>query len=88
MKVPYEVLTDEAKVLIYPGSRKFFPKELPEIREKADKFIESIEGIDLFFELFFRKEDIDDVTPRLAHFLTIRTWHVFGLILQHFLRFM
>ena len=51
MIIPYEALTDEAKVLIFPGSRKFFPAELPELRERATVFCDNLKDVDLLFEL-------------------------------------
>ncbi len=51
MLLPYEELTSEAKVLIYPASRKLFPVELPEIKGKLSRFCEELEGIDICFKL-------------------------------------
>ena len=51
MLVPYEELTSQAKVLIYPGSRKFFPTEFPEIQEELRKFCQELDGIDICFKL-------------------------------------
>jgi len=51
MLVPYEALTEEAKVLIYPGSRKFFPDELPVINQKTTDFCKGLMDIDLCFDL-------------------------------------
>ena len=51
MLVPYEELTSEAKVLIYPGSRKLFPVELPEIEQELRKFCQELDGVDLCFKL-------------------------------------
>ena len=55
MLVSYEELTSEAKVLIYPGSRKFFPVELPEIEQELRNFCQEFDGIDICFKLeYFR----------------------------------
>ena len=51
MLLPYEELTSEAKVLIYPASRKLFPVELPEIESKLSRFCEEFEGVDICFKL-------------------------------------
>jgi len=55
MLVPYEELTSEAKVLIYPGSRKLFPVELPEIEQELRKFCQELDGIDLCFKLEYNR---------------------------------
>lgn len=50
-----EGFTAESKVFIYPGSRKFFPLELPEVELALDKFCNGLEGIDIFFELKYNR---------------------------------
>lgn len=47
----YESLSDESRIFIYPGSRKFYPKELPVIKEKMSEFCRSFEGVELSFEI-------------------------------------
>jgi len=44
-------LSDASRVFIYPGSRKFYPKELPVIREKLDEFCESFGGVELSYDI-------------------------------------
>ncbi len=51
MKVSKETLASESKVIIYPGSRKFYASELPELREKLDSFCESFSGVELDCEI-------------------------------------
>ena len=51
MIVSYEELTPGAKIFIYPASRKFFPVELPEIKEELSKFCKELDGIDICFDL-------------------------------------
>ena len=51
MLVSYESLSDEARIFIYPGSRKFYPNELPLIKEKMNDFCFSFEGTDLTYEI-------------------------------------
>lgn len=46
-----ESLSEDSRVFIYPGSRKFYPKELPVIREKLDEFCESFEGIEMSYDI-------------------------------------
>lgn len=46
-----ESLSDDSRVFIYPGSRKFYPQELPVIREKLEEFCQSLEGVELAFEI-------------------------------------
>ena len=51
MRVTYESLPAEASVLIYPGGRKFYPKELPVVVERMDEFCLSFKGVDLSYEI-------------------------------------
>jgi hypothetical protein len=51
MIVSYEELSPEAKIFIYPASRKFFPLELPEIKGELSKFCQELDGIDICFQL-------------------------------------
>ena len=51
MLVSYESLSEEARIFIYPGSRKFYPNELPLIEEKLKKFCVSFEGAELAYEI-------------------------------------
>lgn len=51
MLVTYDSLPQEASVLIYPGSRKFYPKELPVLADKMEKFCVSFRGVDLCYEI-------------------------------------
>lgn len=41
MLVDYKDLSDEARVWIYPSSRKFYPQEIDEIEQKVQNFVES-----------------------------------------------
>lgn len=41
MTVPFETLSEEAKVWLYPSSRKFYPQELEPLKEKIENFLES-----------------------------------------------
>ena len=51
MHIACKDLTAEAKVIIYPGSRKFFPKEMPILREKLDSFCSGLNGIEIGYEI-------------------------------------
>ena len=51
MLVSYESLSEEARIFIYPGSRKFYPNELPLIEEKLKNFRVSFEGAELAYEI-------------------------------------
>ncbi len=55
MLVSYEELTPEAKVFIYPGSRKLFPAELPEIEKELSKFCQELDEIDMCFKLEYER---------------------------------
>lgn len=54
MFVNYEAISEEAKVWIYPSSRKFYPKELPLIQEKLKDFIENWKKDDENFKASFQ----------------------------------
>lgn len=41
MLTEYSKITDDAKVWVYPSSRKFYPNEIAEVEEKIKLFIES-----------------------------------------------
>jgi len=51
--LPYEDLKPESKIFIYPGSRKFYPDELPEIKQALSKFCEEFEACDMSFKLLY-----------------------------------
>ena len=51
MLVAPKDLSSEAKVMIYPGSRKFFPNEIPVLREQLDSFCSDFNGIDICCEI-------------------------------------
>lgn len=44
-------LSDESRVFIYPASRKFYPKEIPVIREKLNNFCQDFDGVEMSFDL-------------------------------------
>lgn len=61
-----ESLPDESRIFIYPGSRKFYPKEIPVIQEKLNNFCEDFEGVDLSFDIKYDRFlvfVIDEKTP-------------------------
>ena len=41
MFVDYKSISNEAKVWVYPSSRKFYPAEIPEIEQQLKKFVEN-----------------------------------------------
>ncbi len=51
MLVARKDLSAEAKVMIYPGGRKFFPNELPIIREQLDSFCSNLKDVDICYEI-------------------------------------
>lgn len=46
-----ESLSEDSRVFIYPGSRKFYPKEIPVIREKLGEFCECFEGVEMSYDI-------------------------------------
>lgn len=66
MLVDCKNLTNEAKVMIYPGGRKFFPNEMPVLREQLDSFCSNLNGIDLCCKVEYDRFlvfMISEVTP-------------------------
>lgn len=55
MLVSFEELEPESKVFIFPGSRKFFPAELPVIEQELSKFCEETEGVEMSFKLEYQR---------------------------------
>lgn len=53
MFVPFDSLTEEAKVWVYPSNRKFYKEEVPEITEKVKEFVQSWKGNDEEFKASF-----------------------------------
>lgn len=53
MMLSFEDLKPESKIFIYPGSRKFYPNELPELDKALTKFCHDFEGIDISFKLAY-----------------------------------
>lgn len=41
MFVDYKSISNDAKVWVYPSSRKFYPAEIPEIEQQLKKFVEN-----------------------------------------------
>ena len=55
MLVTYDALAAEAKVIIFPGSRKFFPLELPKIEQKLKDFCENLSEIEISFQIKYNR---------------------------------
>lgn len=54
MFVPYESLSDQSKVWVYPSSRKFYKDELDVVEEKIKSFITEWKMEDLDFKASYR----------------------------------
>ncbi|MEE9348754.1 MAG: ABC transporter ATPase [Flavobacteriaceae bacterium] len=75
----YQNLSEEAKVFLYPSSRKFYPNELEELDQKIKEFISSFEDISIAFKIeyqrfiiFFISEDVTISTSfmdKIANFI-------------------
>jgi len=50
-----EVMEPESKVIIFPGSRKFFPDELPEIEKQLHSYCQNVDGIEFFSEIKYNR---------------------------------
>jgi hypothetical protein len=54
MFVDFEEIPEDAKVWVYPSSRKFYPNEIIVIEEKIKKFIESWKSDDTSFKASYK----------------------------------
>lgn len=54
MFVPFENLSEEAKVWIYPSSRKFYQPEIPELEKKIEDFIANWKSNDENFKVSYQ----------------------------------
>ena len=55
MIINYQNLPDEAKVFIYPSSRKFYPKELEGLEEKIKIFISNWTTYSTTFKIEYQR---------------------------------
>ncbi|WP_428742630.1 ABC transporter ATPase [Tenacibaculum sp.] len=53
MFVEFNTLSEEAKVWVYPSSRKFYPQEIDELKEKLQSFVEVWKQDDADFKASF-----------------------------------
>lgn len=53
MFVEFNTLSEEAKVWVYPSSRKFYPQEIDELKEKLQSFVEAWKQDDADFKASF-----------------------------------
>ena len=54
MFVDYKSISDDAKVWIYPSSRKFYPTEINEIENKIKSFVDSWKSDDENFKVSYQ----------------------------------
>ena len=54
MFVDYKSISNDAKVWVYPSSRKFYPAEIPEIEQKLKEFVENWKLEDEHFKVSYR----------------------------------
>lgn len=54
MYVDYTTLSNDAKVWIYPASRKFYPTEIEEVEQKVKQFIENWKKEDESFKASYQ----------------------------------
>lgn len=55
MFVTYDALAAESKVIIFPGSRKFFPVELPKFEQNLKDFCENLSDIEISFQIKYNR---------------------------------
>ena len=53
MFVDYTSISNDAKVWVYPSSRKFYPTEIEEIEQKVKQFVESWKPEDEIFKVSY-----------------------------------
>jgi hypothetical protein len=54
MFIDYKEISEDAKVWVYPSSRKFYPKEIEEIEQKIKEFVENWKKEDEDFKASFQ----------------------------------
>jgi hypothetical protein len=54
MFVDYKSISNDAKVWVYPSSRKFYPTEIPEIEQKLKEFVENWKLEDEHFKVSYQ----------------------------------
>ena len=54
MFVDYTSISNDAKVWVYPSSRKFYPTEIEEIEQKVKQFVESWKPEDEHFKVSYQ----------------------------------
>lgn len=54
MFIDYKEISDDAKVWIYPSSRKFYPTEIDEIESKVKAFVENWKADDENFKVSYQ----------------------------------
>jgi hypothetical protein len=54
MFVDYDTIAEDAKVWIYPSSRKFYPTEIEEIEEKIKTFVKNWKADDENFQVSYQ----------------------------------
>ena len=55
MLINYQNLSEEAKVFLYPSSRKFYPNELEEIEVKVKEFISKLTDVSIAFKIEYKR---------------------------------
>ena len=85
MLVDFKTLSEEAKVWIYPSSRKFYPQEIEGLKEKLKTFSEEWKSEDedfkVSFELKYNRFIIFSVAAKTLVSNIARDKHV-GFVLQ------
>lgn len=54
MFVDYNLIPNDAKVWIYPSSRKFYPNEIEEVEQKVKSFVENWKSTDENFKASYK----------------------------------
>ena len=85
MLVEFEKLPDTSKIWIYQSDRKFYPNEVPEIKQKTTKFLKEWLnnnqecGFDLRYERFLIIGVNDKLDPLSIEAIDASVGHILGL---------
>lgn len=55
MLIDYKALSENSRVFIYPGSRKFYEQEIDSLTTKLTQFCESMEGVEMAFVIKYQR---------------------------------
>jgi hypothetical protein len=66
MLTGFESVSEESRVYYYPASRKFYPDEVPELKQKISEFCQGLEGVQIAYQFLYDRFIVffvSDATP-------------------------